>query len=193
MARPKSFDEEAALEQAVRLFRERGYEATSLADLEAQLGVGRQSLYNTFGSKQALFLKALDRYRRESAEALLERLNVPGAGLDEIRAFFHQAVESLTSVDPRCGCLVTNTIVERGPQDAEALLRCNAARDVLERAFRRALAQAKARGELPAAMDAEALATLLVVHTYGLNVLAKTGATAAELHASVEALLAGLR
>ena len=164
-----------------------------MADLETHLGLGRQSLYNTFGDKQALFLKALDRYRREVGEAALSRLNAPGAGLDAIRAFFHSAAESLTAPGPRRGCLVTNTISERGSQDPDVLLRCNHARDVLERTFRRALAQAKVRGELPDGLDVEGTATLLVVQTYGLNILAKTGATAAELHAAVEALLGALK
>ena len=77
MARPKSFDEEAVLDQAVQLFWERGYEGTSLADLEAHLGLGRQSLYNSFGDKHALFLKALDRYRRDIGGAALAQLNAP--------------------------------------------------------------------------------------------------------------------
>ncbi len=192
MARPKSFDEDAVLDQAVQLFWERGYEGTSLADLEAHLGLGRQSLYNTFGDKQTLFLKALERYQRAVGEGVLAHLTVPGAGLEAIRAFFRASVESLTAPGPRRACLVTNTILERGSQDADALVRCNHARTALERALRRALAQAKIRGELAEDLDVEATATLLVIQHYGLSVLAKTGATAGELHAAVEVLLAGL-
>jgi hypothetical protein len=73
------------------------------------------------------------------------------------------------------------------------MLRCNHARAELERLLRRALAQAKTRGEVTPDLDVEATATLLVIQSYGLNVLAKTGATAKELHAAVEVLLAGLR
>jgi TetR/AcrR family transcriptional repressor of nem operon len=193
MARPKSFDEEAVLDQAIELFWERGYEGTSLADLEAHLGLGRQSLYNTFGDKHGLFLKALDRYRRENEKAALGQLNAPDAGLDAIRDFFRWGVETLTSSDRRLGCMLTNTISERASEDSDALLRCNVARDLLERSFRRALTQAKKRGELPRALDVEATATLLVVQNYGLTVLAKAGASAAQLHAAVEALFAGLK
>jgi predicted N-formylglutamate amidohydrolase len=88
--------------------------------------------------------------------------------------------------------LITSTILERASHDADALLRCNHARADLERAFRRALAQAKTRGEVAKDIDVEATATLLVIQGYGLNVLAKTGATAEELNAAVEVLLAGL-
>ena len=193
MPRPKSFDEDAVLDQAVNLFWERGYEGTSLNDLEAHLGLGRQSLYNTFGDKQTLFLKALERYERRMGEGAFAQLNAPGAGLDGVRAFFKAAVESLTAPGPRRACLLASTIVERGSEDADALLHCNQARAALERGFRRALAQAKAQKELPDALDVEAAATLLVVQNYGLSVLAKTGASAGELHAAVEVLLAGLR
>src|SRR6185312_856599 len=87
MARPKSFDENAVLDQAVELFRARGYEGTSLAELESHLGLGRQSLYNTFGDKQALFIKALDRYRRATGAAMADGLNLPDAGLEAIRDY----------------------------------------------------------------------------------------------------------
>lgn len=193
MPRPKSFDENAVLDQAVELFWERGYEGTSLADLESHLGLGRQSLYNTFGDKQALFLKALDRYRHDVGEAALAKLNAPGAGLDAIRAFFEWSVEMLTAPGPRRGCFVANTITERGSQDTDVLLRCNHARDALERAFRRALTRAKTQGEIASDLDVDATATLLVTQNYGLNVLAKTGTTRGELRAAVEVLLAGLK
>jgi TetR/AcrR family transcriptional repressor of nem operon len=191
MPRPKSFDQDVVLDQAVELFRARGYEGTSLADLEDHLGLGRQSLYNTFGDKQALFLKALDRYRRQVGESMVARLNSPESGVWAIREFFRATVRSLTGESPRSGCLVANTISERCPNDPEALLRCNRSREGLERAFRRALGQAKDRGELPRHLDLDATATLLVIQNYGLNLLAKTGATADELNAAVEALLAG--
>jgi TetR/AcrR family transcriptional repressor of nem operon len=192
MPRPRSFEEGAVLDQAVQLFWERGYEGTSLADLETHLGLGRQSLYNAFGDKQTLFLKALERYQRAVVENTLAHLNAPGGGLDAIRAFFRASVESLTAPGPRRACLIANTILERGSQDADALLRCNHARAELERGFRRALAQAKTRGELAEGLDVEATATLLVSQSYGLSVLAKTGASAAELQGAVEVLLAGL-
>jgi TetR/AcrR family transcriptional repressor of nem operon len=192
MPRPKSFDEDTVLDQAVQLFWERGYESTSLADLEAHLGLGRQSLYNTFGDKQALFLKALDRYRHEVGEAVFAPLNAPGAGLDAIRAFFRRSVEMLTAPGPRRGCMVANTILERGVQDPDALLRCIHSRNVLERGFRRTLAQAKAQGKVAPDLDVDATATLLVTQNYGLILLAKTGATAEDLHATVEVLLARL-
>jgi TetR/AcrR family transcriptional regulator, transcriptional repressor for nem operon len=193
MARPKSFDRDAVLDQAVELFWERGYEGTSLADLESRLGLGRQSLYNTFGDKHTLFLQALDRYQRKAGAAAVAPLTEPGAGLEAIRNFFRSMVESLTCADSRRGCLLANTIAERSAEDPPAMLRCTHARDDLERGFRRALSHAKDQGELHRSLDVESTATLLTTQNYGLSVMAKSGATAGQLHAAVEALLAGLK
>jgi TetR/AcrR family transcriptional repressor of nem operon len=192
MPRPKSFDEDAVLAQAVELFRARGYEGTSLADLETHLGLGRQSLYNTFGDKQTLFLKALDHYRRNQGESMVDPLSRPDAGMEAIREFFRTMVRGLTGETPRRGCLVANTITERGSDDAASLRRCNLSREQLARGFRRALGQARDRGELPPHVDVDATATLLVIQNYGLSSLAKTGASLEELEAATEALLAGL-
>jgi TetR/AcrR family transcriptional regulator, transcriptional repressor for nem operon len=103
MARPKSFDEEAVLARAVELFRARGYEATSLADLESHLGLGRQSLYNTFGDKQTLFHKALDHYRQTAGESMVEPLNRPEAGVEAVREFFRVTIRAMTGESPRSG------------------------------------------------------------------------------------------
>jgi TetR/AcrR family transcriptional repressor of nem operon len=192
MPRPRSFDEDVVLARAVELFRARGYEATSLADLEAHLGLGRQSLYNTFGDKQALFHKALDHYRRTAGDAMVEGLNRPEAGVEAVREFFRVTIRAMTGESPRSGCLIANTITELASNDPAALLRCNRSREQLERAFRRALEQARARGELPSRVNVDAVATLLVSHNYGLNAMVKTGASADELEAATEALLAVL-
>jgi TetR/AcrR family transcriptional regulator, transcriptional repressor for nem operon len=193
MPRPKSFDEAAVLDQAMYLFWERGYEGTSLTDLETRLGLGRQSLYNAFGDKQALFHKALDRYRQVRADVSLADLNAPDSGLDTIRAFFHSMIECGTAPGERKGCLFVKTITERGPEDPSAMMRCTSAGDALERAFRRALTHARDRGEVSSDLDIEAAATLLVIQNYGLGVMAQTGAPATELHAAAEALLKGLK
>ena len=89
--------------------------------------------------------------------------------------------------------MLTNAVAERGGEDADVALQCSHAREDLGRAFRRALTEAKARGEVSPELDVEAAAALLMVQHYGLNVLAKAGATPGELTTAVEALLAGLK
>src|SRR3954465_6311628 len=112
MAPPQSFHEEARLDQAIQLFWERGYDGTSLADLETHLGLGRQSLYNSFGDKHALFLKALERYNRTVGVTATAQLTAPAAGLEAIRGFFDCGLKSLASGHGSRGCLMTNTITE---------------------------------------------------------------------------------
>jgi TetR/AcrR family transcriptional repressor of nem operon len=189
MARPKSFDEATVLDRAMELFWQRGYEATSISDLEAHLGLGRQSLYNTFGDKHDLFLKALERYAGESAQRPIRHLMAPGAGLDGIRACFDELIATSTAPGPRRACMVANTILELGAADGEALARCDGSRRAVHEGFRLALANAVRQGELPADYDVEAGALMMVTQMYGLAVMSKAGATAKELRAAVAALL----
>src|SRR3546814_21123720 len=86
MARPKGFDTAAALERAMELFWQQGYAATSMEQLVAAMGISRQSLYDTYGDKHALFLAALDSYCAMLEAALLAPLKKPGAGLAELHA-----------------------------------------------------------------------------------------------------------
>ncbi len=191
MARPKSFDEDAVLDRAVQLFRERGYEGTSMADLETHLRLGRQSLYNTFGDKRDLYLKALERYQRQSADQTLAVLRESGAGLEAVRRWLEANVATLTAPGMRAGCLVVNSMVERSG-DGPTAASCAGARERMAAALRAALERARSRGEISADRDLDGLAALCVAHVYGLAVLARAGASAAELRAASEALLAGL-
>ncbi|CAM5304009.1 hypothetical protein SVIOM74S_00836 [Streptomyces violarus] len=86
MARTKEFDPDAALQSALELFWRRGYEATSMSDLVEHLGIGRASIYATFGSKHELYLKALDRYAETRDPSLLAELSQPGPALPAVRA-----------------------------------------------------------------------------------------------------------
>jgi TetR/AcrR family transcriptional repressor of nem operon len=188
MGRPRSFDEAAVLDQAVELFWARGYEGTSMADLEEHLGVGRQSLYNTFGDKRDLFLKALERYAERGAAGPEARLTAPGAGLAALRAYFEDIVGIVTQPGDRRACMVVQTIAERGGHDPASLTRCNRARRQTHGALLHALAGAQARGELARGVDVEGAATMLLGQMYGLTLLGKAGSSARELRAAVEAL-----
>ena len=79
IGRPREFDPETAIVQAMRLFWRKGYEGTSLSDLTEELGITRPSLYAAFGNKEALFLKALDRYDQETSRFIEPALNAPTA------------------------------------------------------------------------------------------------------------------
>jgi len=122
VSRPREFDTDVALDAAKNAFWDRGYEATSLADVEATTGLSRSSLYQAFGSKRGLFDAALDRYRVQNLDPVLAGLEQPGAGLPELRAYLATLAAAFRD-DPVLaarGCLVVNTMTELGSHDARA-------------------------------------------------------------------------
>lgn len=175
MARTKEFDPDAALQAALELFWERGYEATSMADLTGRLGIGRASLYATFGSKHELFLKSLDRYRENTDAALLAELSQPGAALPAVRAVVLRFADEATRECRDRGCLVTNTATELAAHDKEAARRVRASWDYLETLTTGALARAQAQGELAPDKEPRALARLLLTVMQGIRVVGKAG------------------
>jgi TetR/AcrR family transcriptional regulator, transcriptional repressor for nem operon len=170
MARTKEFDPDAALRAAMDLFWRKGYEATSMQDLVDHLGIGRGSIYATFGSKHELYLLALDRYAEESGGRALEQFSQPGPVLPAVRAFVQSVLAD--SLVERRGCLITNTAVEC-PEDRVVARRVESNWDGLETAIAGALTRARNQGELPAGKDPRALARFIVTLLQGLRVLAK--------------------
>ncbi len=109
MARTKEFDPEAALRAALELFWRRGYEATSMSDLVEHLGVGRASIYATFGNKHDLYMKALESYDRAGLTPMVRELSQPGPALPPVRAIVRRyAAEAADEQLRSLGCLVTN-------------------------------------------------------------------------------------
>lgn len=189
VARTKEFDPDAALQSALELFWERGYEATSLTDLVARLGIARASLYATFGSKRELYLKALERYGEQCDPRIVEDLSRPGPALPVVRAVVHRFAEEATRDDLRRGCFVTNTAVELAPHDADAARGVERSWHCLETALTSALMRARAQGELPAGRDPVALARMLVVLLQGIRVVGKAAPDRARLRDAAEQAL----
>nr|MYU47883.1 TetR family transcriptional regulator [Streptomyces sp. SID7803] len=150
MARTKEFDPEAALQSALELFWQRGYEATSMADLVEHLGIGRASIYATFGNKHELFLKAMDRYAEGGRDpSLLAELSQPGGpALPAVRSVVRRFAEEATSLEARLhGCLITNTASELAPHDVAVARRVETSWEHLETPLHSALIRAQAQGE----------------------------------------------
>lgn len=191
MARTKEFDPDAALRAALELFWRRGYEATSMSDLVTHLGIGRASLYATFGSKRELYLKALEQYERERFPHLLEDLSRPGPVLPGVRALVRRSAAEATEEALRLrGCFVTNTAAELAPHDATVARRVERSWDQLETVLHTALVRARAQGELPADRDPLALARTLLVLLQGLRVVGKASADPARVRDAAEQVLA---
>jgi TetR/AcrR family transcriptional regulator, transcriptional repressor for nem operon len=174
VARTKEFDPEAALQSALELFWQRGYEATSMADLVEHLGIGRASIYATFGNKHELYLKSLDRYNENRDPGLLCELSQPGPALPAVRTVVRRFAAEASSNDRRLkGCFVTNTAAELGAHDTAAARRVEASWDHIETLLHSALVRARAQGELSADRDPRTLARMLLVLMQGLRVVGK--------------------
>ncbi|MFC7305670.1 TetR/AcrR family transcriptional regulator [Streptomyces monticola] len=190
MARTKEFDPDVALQAALDLFWRRGYEATSMADLVEHLGIGRASLYATFGNKHELYLKVLDRYAQSRDPALLHELSQPGPVLPAVRAVVRRFAAEAADGELRLnGCLVTNTAAELAPHDDAAARRVETSWDHVETPLYAALVRAQAQGELPGDRDPRALARMLLVLLQGVRVVGKASREPARVRDAAEQAL----
>ena len=172
MARPKEFDPERALLRAMNLFWRLGYENTSVEALMHEMGIARQSLYDTFGDKRALYLQALAFYR-DRTNGVMQRMleNTPSVKAEFAKLLYGLAAE--TREQHERGCLLLSANLQRDPKDVVVndLLRDNQAR--VEAIFCSALRRAQKDGELSAKEDPEALARFFVVTIQGMRAIAR--------------------
>ncbi|MFJ6522969.1 TetR/AcrR family transcriptional repressor of nem operon [Streptomyces filamentosus] len=190
MARTKEFDPEAALQAALDLFWARGYEATSMADLVEHLGIGRASIYATFGNKHELYLKALDRYLETRDPRLVEELSAPGPALPAVRAVVRRfAAEATAEGERLTGCFVTNSAAELGPHDPAVARRVELSWEQVETLLYAALTRARAQGELPEGRDPRTLSRMLLVLLQGVRVVGKASTDPARVRDAAEEAL----
>ena len=149
VGRPRGFDPDQVVEWAGDLFWERGYEMTSIGELEKKTGLDRSSLYHAFGNKHALFEAALDCYVALNLEGRLADMREGQAGLAMVVGFFTGMAATFRS-DPRAGrgCLMVNSVAELGSRDSQVLRAAGAYRDKFREAFATALNRAAGRGEI---------------------------------------------
>ncbi len=172
MARPKEFDPELAVEQAMHVFWRQGYEATSVSDLTDALGIGRASLYGTFGSKDAVFERALERYRTLEGARTLSCLTADGTARDKVRSLFERLASRALADPDNKGCLVLNAAMER-PHDPATGRQVRAALGAIELALAGVLAEGQERGELDPGKDPRELARFLTTSLQGVRLMAK--------------------
>ena len=169
MPRPKSFDVDDVLDRAVDLFWVNGYAATSMADLVNHLGINRGSLYSTFGSKQELYERALERYASVGRDWMAAMVSDPAIPLrDTINTILTSSAET---TDHR-GCLLVNTAMERNATDERSLDLTSKALD--ERRTILAAAFESRRDELASGVTPDRAADLVLVAAQGLRVVATT-------------------
>ncbi|WP_338525829.1 TetR/AcrR family transcriptional regulator [Pseudomonas batumici] len=174
MARPREFDEAAALEAAIRCFWTRGYEATSVRDLALAMGITGASLYNAFGDKRALFGLALDHYIKRGFCERSARLEQQLSPREAILTFFNEIIELSLSDPERKGCFIVNAALEVAPHDPEFKAVLAAVQEGMEGFFRRCISAGQAQGSISAVQSADDLARLCLGVLMGLRVLARS-------------------
>lgn len=174
MARPREFDPDTVLEQALQVFWAKGYEMTSLDDLCEATRLNRSSLYATFGDKHALFLKTIDRYGDGAVVRMLTALSRPVPIREAVAEFVSDIVDRIASGPGRTGCYIGNCVAEVARHDHDAAVSLRRHLDRVEATFRSGFAEAKRRGELSSDTDIDALARFLVSSIQGLRLIGKT-------------------
>ncbi|WP_233838171.1 TetR/AcrR family transcriptional regulator [Paraburkholderia sp. ZP32-5] len=173
MGRPRQFDEISVLEAACGAFWARGYEATSTRDLVKATGLTQPSLYNAFGDKRGLFLRALDYYLDTTLRDRIARAEgsyTPGAA---ITAFFAETVQRALDDDAQRGCLMVNSALEAAPGDSELKAAITAELTQIRDFFLRCVEGGKNSGEITTQIAATDVAQHLLAVLLGLRVLAR--------------------
>ena len=176
MARPREFDPDTVREQAMRVFWAKGYEATSLDDLCAATQLNRSSLYAYFGDKRALFLETLDRYGARAVKRVSAALSQPLPIRKAVAAFLAEMIDQIVAGPGRYGCFIGNCAAEVARHDRAAAARVRRNLQRVESVFHDGFARAKAKGELAADADIDALARFFVFSTQGLRLIGKSTA-----------------
>src|SRR5258707_2509887 len=172
MARPKEFNQERVVKKVIRVFTQQGFAAPSTDELMRAMDVGRQSMYDTFGDKRALFLKALEMYVTESVHSITVELERPGSALAAVQnalVTFAQR-KDLSSAE---GCMGLNAISEFGQRDADVTrITRNAARRQRQTLVR-VLTRAKKQREIRSDADLDSMADFFESTLAGIRMAAK--------------------
>lgn len=172
----------------MELFRERGFEGTSVPDLTSELGICRQSLYNAFGDKRGLYLEALERYGQLEVDSKLALLAAPGSPLENVRTLI-RGLAAMATTCPGNGCLTVTAMVAKSDDTSSLeVVERHVAR--LEAGFRAALVAAEAAGELNPGAHPERLARALITSVYGIGLLSRLASSGPRIADTVSVLLA---
>ena len=185
--RPRSFDRDAAVDAAMLVFWEGGYETTSLAELTAALGIAPASLYAAFGSKDGLFYEAIARYAERYGGFDSAMVAVAPSARELIVAMLEGAASAFTRPGLPRGCMVIGSALNCDSESGDVQRSLRDRRRANERDLCKRLQRAHADGELVAAADPAALAKLVATLIQGMSVQARDGAGRAELLAVARA------
>ncbi|MFC9873199.1 TetR/AcrR family transcriptional regulator [Nocardia salmonicida] len=188
MARPQNFDTDTVLDRAMDQFWTYGYANTSPAQLAEATGIGKGSLYNTFGSKRALFDLVLDRYGRFGVSMAEDYMSRPGTTRECLREYLRAAVDLDMASPSRRGCLAVNTVTELGGHDAAATATLRDIEQRIVATLSARIDQGRRDGDVDRDVDPNSIAALLFTTSAGLRLMAKTN-DAAQLYRLIDVAL----
>ena len=174
--RPREFELDEALDQAILVFSDRGYHATSIADLKSAMGLAAGSLYKAFRNKRDIFLAALDRYKFLRDQALRDVIGTDGSGRTRLTRYLGHYANASHGETGRKGCLVVGSAVELALFDDEAASRIEGSMTRNEAMIAGLIREGQADGSVSPDVDPEATARLMLCITQGLKVVGRTGA-----------------
>lgn len=175
MPRPKAFDVDTVLDKAMHAFWENGYEATSMADLMAAMGLQKGSIYQAFGDKYSLYLAVLQRYLDTHYRGFREELESASSASEALRQVFTKRLVTLSeSGEPKRGCFATNATVERGSQDGRVNALLIRQRERIEKLFEGTIRQGQKDGEFRTDIPAKEMAAHAFVLMSGMMAESKT-------------------
>ena len=186
--RPRGFDADAALDRAIAVFWERGYDGASLADLTDAMGINRPSMYAAYGNKEDLFRLAVARYAERDMAYAREAFAEPTA-YAVVANFLRANADALTRTGCPAGCLSIQGGLAGGSDSGRVAQFLAASRLAGERLLAERLARAVDDGDLPAGTDPSALARYVMTVSEGNAVHAAAGVDRASLHATVDLAL----
>jgi AcrR family transcriptional regulator len=191
MVRPREFDRDEVLERAMSVFWSKGFTATSTGDLVEAMQIGRQSMYDSFGDKRALYLEALAQYAQQSVAAHLERLRSGTTALAGIEAMLAGLAPADNSLRHK-GCMGVGAIAEFGCDDPDVVKLREKSGVVLGRALTEAVTLAKQQGDIPPQVDTAEAVRFIGTLMRGLQTDARAGVKPNALKATARFSVAAL-
>lgn len=186
MGRSKEFDEREVLVKAMAVFLEKGYEGTSMNDLVEHMGIHRKSLYDTFGDKHSLFLRALDLFGVYLSSDLSNGLMKANSPRHSIQLIFQMIIEGVWDSKYHWGCLYVNTAVELSLRDEQVRERAEKAFTQMEQLLKQLIISGQQVGEISRDYDAQDLAEHLHNTLIGIRVLIRNATPKEKLYRIAE-------